>query len=203
MLGFMNEPDDFLQGALTRRTEHHDFHDAPKIDRAREHRVAQRFLHRRRFAGEIGFVAGGFAFDNFGVHREQRAGFDQQALSRAQPIHRHFAFVSFSVHQGGHLGRGAKQGADFPLGSAHGVMLQGPGRRKQEKQHGPFRPRAHRRAARRNREHEKMNVERPGAQFAKGFLRGEPGARKTGNRVERHRPRWLRREIAGQSEERA
>ena len=62
-------------------------------------------------------------------------------------------------------------------------MFQSAGRRKQEEQHGPFRPRAHGRAARRHGEHEKMNVERPGAQLFKSFLRGEPGARETRNHV--------------------
>ena len=82
-------------------------------------------------------------------------------------------------------------------------MLQGPGGRKQEEQHGSLRPSAHGRAAPRNREHEKMNVERPHADPGIGFLRGKPRSRQTRNHVKRHRPRWLRCEVACQTEDRA
>jgi hypothetical protein len=82
-------------------------------------------------------------------------------------------------------------------------MLQRSGGRKQEKQHGPFSPSAHRRAARGDGEHEEMNVEYPRADFGKGLLRGKPASRKKRNHIERHRPCWRGREVAGQSENRA
>ena len=68
MLGFFDQIDDLLKRAFGRRTSDNDLNRAPQIDGSRQHRVADAFFHRRCFAGQVGFIAGGLPFDDLRVN---------------------------------------------------------------------------------------------------------------------------------------
>jgi hypothetical protein len=64
-----------------------------KIDGAGEHGIADFFFNGRGFAGQIGFIGGGRAFENFRVHGKLRTGLDEQFHSGTKIFDRHFAFA--------------------------------------------------------------------------------------------------------------
>ena len=143
-----------------------------KIDRAGERGVADVFFHGRGLAGEIGFVGGGGAFDNFRVHGKLRAGLDEQPRARRGFFRRQLR-VSFPlrVNRGGGFRRVAEQRADFLLRAAQRVMFQRAGEGKQEQQRRAFRPRADAGRADGDGEHQKMHVQHALLQPFQNFLR--------------------------------
>ena len=158
--------------------------------------VANGLGHGRDFAGEVGLVAGGLAFDDFGVHRELGAGLDQQAHAAAQLLHLHLAFLAPLVEHRGELGRVAEQRPNLPLGAAERKTLQRAGKGEEEQQRRAFAPGADAGAAERDGQHEKVDVNGAFSQPFPNVLRGEPTARNIGQHIADHRER-LGAEIPG------
>ena len=52
-LGFLNQPDNFLQRALRLRPEHDHFDGSPKIHRAGQNGITNSFFNRSRFSGQV------------------------------------------------------------------------------------------------------------------------------------------------------
>ena len=124
--------DDFLQGALGHLPQHQHFDCSPKIDGPGQNRITHALFDRRGFAREVGFIAGGLAFDQFRIHRELRAGLDQQAHAGLQLFHPHLALLAALVQNRGKFGRFAEQRPNFTLRPAQREMFQRAGKREKE-----------------------------------------------------------------------
>ena len=77
----------------------------PKIDCAGKRGIADVLLDGCGFTGKIGFVRGGAAFGNFGVHGKLRAGLNQKAHSGFKLFHLDLAFVATCIQRGGDFRR--------------------------------------------------------------------------------------------------
>ncbi len=123
-----------------------------------EDAVANGLRDGRDFAGEVGFVAGGLAFDDLGIHRELGAGLDQQPHAGAQLLHLHLALMALGVKHRGGLGSLAEERPNLPLRAAQRKALQRAGKGKQEQQRRAFAPGADAGAAQSDRQHEEVDV---------------------------------------------
>ena len=92
VLGFADEADDALQGAVPLRAGHLDDQAAPGVQRPPGDVGAGLFGGGFRFAGEVGFVHRALAGQDFAVRRHQFAGQDDDAVAGKQGGHRHLGF---------------------------------------------------------------------------------------------------------------
>ena len=147
-------------------------------------------MDRAGLAGEVGFVAGALALGHAQIDRHLPPAVDAHDHAGPQRLHGRFDLRAGVVENGGRLGRAAQQRADLTLGAALGVVLHRPGRAEQEQQQRALVPRADRRRAERDREHQKMHVQRARAKFFPGFLRRFPRAEHIGRQpdCQRHAP---------------
>ena len=189
VLGLLDEPDDLLQRALAGGPQDDGLDRAPEIDGAGEQRVPNLLLYGGSFAGEVGFVRRRRAGDHFGIDRELVAGLDEQAHPRREFLDGHNALGVAGVQHGGGLGGGFEERGNFPLRTAHRVMLQRAGQRKQKQQRRTLAPRTHAGATHGDGEHEEMNVELAFLQAFPDLLRGEPGTAEIRREEQRQRPR--------------
>lgn len=180
MLGLMDEFDDALEGAFAGRAEGEDLHGSPEVEGAAEDFVADGFFHGLGFAGEVGFVGGGGAVEDFGIDGEQFAGFDEEAGSGGEGVHGLALFGAVGEEDGGFLGGAADEGADFAMGTAHGVMFEGAGEGEEEEEGGAFLEGADGGGAEGHGEHEEVDVELAFAEAFPDFEGGEPGSGEVG-----------------------
>ncbi len=203
MLGLADEAEDFFEGAFLDGADHQRLDRPPQVQGPRQHRIAHALFHRHRFAGEVGFIGGGPAADHLGIHREQRAGLDQDALAGPQLLDGCFHLPTGRVQDDRRLRRGAEQGLDLPLGAAQGVMFQRAGKRKEEQQNRTFVPLADAGTAGRHCQHEEMHVHHAVPEPLPDLDRRVPAAGHVGGQMPRqgvgvlaHRPGPQRKQPA-------
>src|SRR6266571_3333697 len=200
MLRLFDQVNDLLQRALAGGPKNGGLDHAPQIQRSRQRRVAHRFVHRRCFTGQVRLVGGASALDDFSIYRKLFARLDEQSLAGLQLVHWHGPFAAVFVHQRRDLGRGFEQRTDFAVRSAHGVVLQRSGKRKEKQQRRAFAPGADARAAEGDGEHEKMHVQRASLEQLPDFVNGKPTAGQISQEVKGERRPALAQKIGAQTQ---
>ena len=176
LLGRLDEPDDLLKGALRGRPQDVEFDRSPKIQGPAEDLVAFGLGHGHRLAGKGGLVACAPALGHHAVRGKRLPGLDPDALADPEGLDGDLLIASVGKDDIRALRRSLQQGPHLPLGPVERVLLHRTGRREKEKKEDRLAPGADADGARRDRQHEKMNVDFPVADVLPGVDRRVPAA---------------------------
>ena len=104
LLGGQDQVADSAQGGVFTGLAHLDLEEAVHVDGARKDRFAHAFVHRERFAGDVGLIDGTLSGDDLAVGGDVVAGADADDVSDLEFADGHFDFVAAGQAAG--LGRG-------------------------------------------------------------------------------------------------
>ena len=175
MLRVINEPDDALERAVLRATEHAALEDALQIQRARKRGIAASFRDGLGLASEHRLVACALAEFDEDVHGHLLVRRHAHGLAGLEFADGHLALRAV-LQQARGLRRVFEQGADLAVRATVGEALHRPRRGEKKHEHRTLRRLADDGCAERDEEHQEVRAELPLPHIRPHFERQIPAA---------------------------
>ena len=188
VLGFADEPDDTLEGAVLFSAGHLDDQAPPGVERPPGDVRSGLFRGRFGLSREVGFIHRALAGEHLAVRRHEFAGQDHDAVAGVEGRDRHLGFDVIRTESAGMFGRLVEEGVDGPAGAVHRVMFDRAGRRKEKKQEGSLPLGADDPGAGRHDDHQQVDVDAFLSEGGPAVDRGVPSAGEAGAGDEDERP---------------